>query len=67
MRCPTCGGATRVWKTREARDGSVLRERRCRVKGCPTEFVTIELLRRALGSRLSVAKRPRRTTRDAPP
>jgi hypothetical protein len=55
-----------VWKTREARDGSVLRERRCKARGCPTEFVTIELLRRALGARLSVAKRPRRKAEGPP-
>lgn len=67
MRCPTCGGATRVWKTRVAQDGSVLRERRCRARTCKAEFVTIELLRRALGSRVSVARKPRRKTRDAPP
>jgi transcriptional regulator NrdR family protein len=53
MKCPHCGGRTRIWKTRAADNGSVLRERRCTRRACRAQFVTVEVVQPAYGSRIS--------------
>lgn len=55
MKCPHCGGRTRVWKTRVAEDSVVLRERRCTRRACRAQFVTEERVNDEMGKRISVA------------
>lgn len=56
MKCPHCGGRTRVWKTRDTEQSVVLRERRCTRRACRAQFVTEERVKDELGKRISVAE-----------
>ncbi len=65
MNCPHCGGATGIWKTRAPPNRTVLREPRCKKRGCRAQFVTVEQIRRTLGTRISVARKRKRKTPSA--
>lgn len=57
MKCPSCGGRTRVYDTR-ARLGGVLRRRQCKVAGCWAKFVTVEQAALVGRRRRGAASRP---------
>lgn len=42
--CPKCASDSRVYKSTEQPDGSILRWRECRNKRCRCRFVTVEKL-----------------------
>lgn len=48
-KCPVCGGDSKVYFTREAKNGVILRNREC--LGCSTRFQTAETYAKILIAR----------------
>ena len=44
--CPTCGGDTTVYSTKEMEDGIVVRRRKC--VQCGTKFQTVEIFQKII-------------------